>query len=155
MRFSGAGGGVSVDRFGVECGLGADGVCVGVGGAGGVGGYGVFVVVGGVAFGGAGVAGRGVLIGVGWWGDGDGRPRQRLWSLVGSGGWRLMGGVRRLPVRLMGPGGLRARGWWWWNGWRMRSGWGIRCWRWCAVVRSNQDGASNGLTAPNGPPSSG
>ena len=35
----------------VECGLGAGGLCVGVGGPGGVGGYGVFVVVGGAAFG--------------------------------------------------------------------------------------------------------
>ena len=44
-------GGVWVDRLGVECGLGAGGVCVGVGGPGGVGGYGVFVVVGGDALG--------------------------------------------------------------------------------------------------------
>ena len=54
---SGGGGGLWVDRADVECGLGAGGLCVGVGGPGGVGGYGVFVVVGGVAFGGSGVAG--------------------------------------------------------------------------------------------------
>ena len=50
-------GGVSVDGYGDECGVGAGCLQFGVGGAGGVGGYGVFVVVGGVAFGGAGVAG--------------------------------------------------------------------------------------------------
>ena len=33
----------------VECGVGAGGLCVGVGGSGGVGGHGVFVVVGGAA----------------------------------------------------------------------------------------------------------
>ena len=37
----------------VECGVGAGGLCVGVGGSGGVGGHGVFVVVGGAASGGA------------------------------------------------------------------------------------------------------
>ncbi|ETZ98523.1 thiolase, N-terminal domain protein [Mycobacterium kansasii 824] len=25
---------------------------------------------------------------------------------------------------------------WWWSGSPMRSGWGIRCWRWCGVRRS-------------------
>ena len=44
-----------------QCGVGSGGVCVGVGGAGGDGGYGVFVVVGGVASGGAGVAVGGVF----------------------------------------------------------------------------------------------
>ena len=53
--------GLSADGQHVECGLGAGGVCVRVGGAGGDGGYGVFVVVGGVASGGAVVAVGGVL----------------------------------------------------------------------------------------------
>ena len=53
-------------------GVGSGGVCVGVGGSGGVGGYRVFVVVGGVALGGAVVAVGGVRCGVGRWGHGDG-----------------------------------------------------------------------------------
>ena len=33
----------------------------------------------------------------------------------------------------MGRGGVRAPGWWWWSGCRMRGLMGIRCWRWCGV----------------------
>ncbi|EUA89990.1 short chain dehydrogenase family protein [Mycobacterium ulcerans str. Harvey] len=33
------------------------------------------------------------------------------------------------------PGSPRAAACWWWSGFRMRSGWGIRCWRWCVVRR--------------------
>ena len=54
------GGWLWADGHGVECGVGAGGVCVGFGRPGGVGGYGVFVVVGGDASGGAGVAVGGV-----------------------------------------------------------------------------------------------
>jgi mycoketide-CoA synthase len=32
--------------------------------------------------------------------------------------------------------GPRAAGYWWWSGFRMRSGWGIRCSRWCEVRQS-------------------
>ena len=48
--------GYRLTGYGVECGVGSGGLCVGSGGAGGDGGHGVFVVVGGVASGGAGVA---------------------------------------------------------------------------------------------------
>ena len=41
--------------------------------------------------------------------------------------------TRGRPTVSAGP---RAAACWWWSGFRMRSGWGIRCWRWCGVRRS-------------------
>ena len=57
-------------------------------------------------------------------------------SSAGIAGWHRTGGARPTPERPTGSAGPRVARSWWWSGCRMRSGWGIRCWRWCGVVRS-------------------
>ena len=126
-RDSGALAGVRVDRHDGERGLGAGFLCVGAGGPSGVGGYGVLVVAGGDPFGDGVAAGGRVRFGVGRRGDGDGVCRRFSSGSVGSAGWLPMAVARRLPGRPMEPAGVRVPGWWCSSGYRMRSGWGIRC----------------------------
>ncbi|AMC72964.1 polyketide synthase [Mycobacterium tuberculosis] len=57
-------------------------------------------------------------------------------SSAGSGRWRATVGARYTPVPPTGPRGQKAPGCWWWSGWWMHGGWGIRCWPWCADRRS-------------------
>ncbi|RFZ02489.1 Phenolphthiocerol synthesis polyketide synthase type I Pks15/1 [Mycobacterium marinum] len=62
-------------------------------------------------------------------------PRRSSWSSVGIAGWRRTGAAKPMRARPTGSAGPRVAPYWWWSGFRMRSGWGIRCWRWCVVRR--------------------
>ena len=119
----------------IECGVGAGVVCAGAGGPGGVGGYGVFVVVGGAAHGGAVAALGRVRPGAGRRRHGQ-RHTRHLRGVQPHA--RIVRGrpVQGLAGAANGTGFAEGGGMLVVERFRMRSGWGIRCWRWCGVRRS-------------------